>query len=310
MSSKPDAELDPSLRQRKPAQLGDIEEQEIKGPPSESEWYYLNRSQQVGPFSQSELHLLLAKEVISSSTLVRTLDGAGWRPLRELSNEPVETHNPRSNWMFVALFMTPFLVGVLATVPKAVEQKNVLAPEMGKKNSRTTDDDRDPMAEATLPNSSIKDWTNSSPGSSAFIFNAVRPALPSEAIRVTRAALSPEEQSELEFWRSITHSNYTNLYMLYLQQYPSGPFADIAKTKIQSGKQKASVVRPKVPSAKRKRSSSPSRRVELKSTNRKTAKTVPAKTLGRCSTGNIASCRERCRAGDARACQKLNRIGG
>src|SRR5688572_12357937 len=100
------------------AQLGVIEDQEIKRASLENEWYYLNRSRQVGPFSQSELHLLLAKEVMSSSTLVRTHDGSGWRPLRELSNEPARPDSSRSNCKFVALFIIPFVVGIVAPAPK------------------------------------------------------------------------------------------------------------------------------------------------------------------------------------------------
>src|SRR5688572_8917903 len=115
MAGKLNAELGPTLKQ-KPAEVGVLE----------NEWYYLNRSRQVGPFSQSELHMLLAKEVISSSTLVRTDDGFGWRPLRELSNEPARPESSRSNWKFVALFIIPFVVGIVATAPKDVEKKYFL----------------------------------------------------------------------------------------------------------------------------------------------------------------------------------------
>jgi hypothetical protein len=280
MAGKLNAELGPTLKQ-KPAPASDCE----------NEWYYLNRSRQVGPFSQIELHMLLAKEVIFSSTLVRTHDGSGWRPLRELSNEPARPDSPRSNWKFVALFITPFVVGIIATAPKDVEKKYFLTTETIKTKTngnelleKAKDYDREPMIEASVPGNYRKPRTSiSSLDRSMSIFNAVRPALPH------KVSLSPERQSELEFWRSIAHSSDTDLYRAYLRRYPTGPFHDTANSEIRPSKPEASVVSPTRPTAaKRRNSGSTSRKVDAKRSKRKTAKTS-----GRCWTGNIASCKER-----------------
>src|SRR5688500_7323965 len=231
MAGKLNAELGPTLKQ-KPAPASDCE----------NEWYYLNRSRQVGPFSQIELHMLLAKEVIFSSTLVRTHDGSGWRPLRELSNEPARPDSPRSNWKFVALFITPFVVGVVATAPKDIEKNKFLTTETAKIKTnghelleKGNDYDRVPMIEACVQENYIRSVTRgSSSDHPVSMFNAVRPALPH------KASLSPERQSELEFWRSIAHSGDTVLYRVYLRRYPTGPFPDTANSEIRPSKQKAS----------------------------------------------------------------------
>jgi hypothetical protein len=277
MTGKPNAELGSTLKQE-PAHAS----------VSENEWYYLNRCRQVGPFSQSELQVLLAKEVISSSTLVRTQDGCGWRPLRELSNEPAEPNSRRSNWKFAALFIIPFVMGIVAAAPKGVEHlTTTVKTNSPEPFAKAKDHDRLPKVEALLPKDFIKGRiSTSSLDGSVFMFNAVRPALPYKAL------LSPERQSELEFWRSITHSSHTDLYMLYLRRYPFGRFPEVAKTEIRPSKQMASVGRPEYPTAKRK--NSPSRAIASKRLKRKTAKTRPV-IPGRCSTANIVSCREACR---------------
>ncbi|HEY7750438.1 MAG TPA: hypothetical protein VH933_17400 [Aestuariivirgaceae bacterium] len=112
------------------------------------------------------------------------------------------------------------------------------------------------------------DWRNASPISVAYLLdppsvpsevpNGANPkvntdssaCLPSHSIPSTRAALSPEAQIELDFWRSVARKNDLSLYASYLRYYPSGTFASIANAKIS-----AMQVAAKASSATKKRTS-------------------------------------------------------
>jgi hypothetical protein len=268
---------------------------------AEERWYYLQDSRQIGPCSGSELHALLAKGVISPSTLVWTRDIGVWRALQDLSDQPVVRTSPsRLKWIVlgcgIAISGLALVAGGLATglfvgpnagneqaLSKEIPQPNQNAPTFAANKFGETNDLRETA-------------TNPPP----MIYTAPA-SFPSQAFAPTRVALSREARLEVELWRSIAGSNNADLYEAYLHRYPAGTFADIATAKIE-GSQKDT-----------KQDGSADSRTTSKSVTRKaTAKalrtTPPPKTTGRCWAGNIQECRERCRNGELRACHILTKF--
>jgi hypothetical protein len=281
------------------------------------DWYYLNRSRQVGPYSTGELRWLLAKDVIAPATLVWRQGNGGWRALQDVVDEPVaETHRKRQNWLVSVLVVTVFFCGItiVAKVPTGSELKNVVAvvPKSEHRQEVTGSirgDNRIDITEVA-----ISDFTRprSVEDSSSFI-NSGQPSLLPQG-PATRTALSPEGQLELDFWRSIAYSDDADLYRSYVRRYPSGTFADIAAAKIKElarATKQASVNKSKAEAAQKKSSIVSSKTINWKSSTKATAvKTSTPKTSGLCSNGNIERCRDRCRKGEARSCQRLKQLGG
>jgi hypothetical protein len=290
---------------------------------AEQLWYYLNRSRQVGPYSRSELHSLLAKEVILPTTLVWTQGSGGWRTLRELPDEPiVETHKPRQNWIVVALGISVFFSGIsiVANVPTGTGSRNVFANGSTAVNTQGLLDNSRVRKQIQISEIAIADfstqndpgvnWSTSSPSSTGFMFNVVRPSLPSQA----SVAWPSEGQLVQEFWRSMAYSDIIDRYEFYLRNYPSGTFADIAiarNKELRMPIKQASVNKGEGWIPKKRAGTNSSRTPKPKKSARITAvKTSTPKTEGRCWSRNIEQCRERCREGEARACQSLKRLGG
>jgi hypothetical protein len=291
---------------------------------AEQSWYYLHRSRQVGPYSWSELHSLLAKEVILPTTLVWAQGSGGWRALRDRSDEPkVGPPKSRQNWIVVALAVIVLFLGgitIVAKAPMGSELRNAFAIMSKAENmhallDRIADHKQLRITEiaksdVSEPNGLVEDRSNASPGSASFMLNLARPSLPSQGSPATQAALSPMEG----YWRSIAYSDDTDLYESYLHRYSSGTTADIAKAKIKKVRKatKAASMNTGESGTSRKKESIRSSKTVKPSTLAKTTavKNSTLKTGGRCWSGNIGRCRERCRAGEARACHTLKRIGG
>jgi hypothetical protein len=110
-----------------------------------------------------------------------------------------------------------------------------------------------------------------------------------------------------EFWRSIITSSVMGRYDAYLRDYPTGIFAGLATARIKDLQN----VAVSVPiEADNPENISSSKTVKRKtSTKPLTVKTSPSRPPGRCWSGNTDGCKERCRAGDVRACQKTRRLG-
>lgn len=288
---------------------------------AEQWWYYLSGSRQVGPYSRNELHLLLSKEVISPTTLVWTQDSGGWRALRDVSDEPViESHKRPRHWIVAALVVTIFFGGItiVVTVPKGGESRNAVAIMTKEKNTqglleRIHERSQVQITEiATLnfsrSNERVEDRSNSSPISAHFMFNPVG-SLSAQAAPVTIAALSPEGHLVQEFWRSIANSPVVDRYEFYLRRYPSGSFADIAAARIKELRKTSK--QEMAGTARKKANTSSSKTRKPKKSAKTTAVKISSRKMdGRCWSRNIEQCRKRCREGEARACQKLKRLGG
>lgn len=295
-------------------------------PPEGEWWYYLNRSRQVGPYSRSELRSLLAKDVISPTTLVWQQGNGGWRALRDVTDEPtIEPHKGRQNWLVVVLGISVFFgaITVVPNIPTGSETGTDFAIISRAKNNQERleviqDTKQIQISQIAMSDFGLNDlfenWSRSSPISVDLVFNPPRASLPSQASPATRAALSPAGELVQEFWRSISSSHVVDRYELYLRRYPSGAFADIATARIKDLRkvsEQASVNRREGGSAKKKASSSASKTIKPeKSVKTIAVKASPPKIGGQCWNGNIARCRERCRAGEARACREIRKLGG
>ena len=89
-----------------------------------------------------------------------------------------------------------------------------------------------------------KDWDR---GDFVFALSSATPAL-----RPSAAATQPTEvDHETVFWRSVLRANSADAYQVYLDQYPNGAFAPLAKlnmeTKLKTERAKRQVVRPTAP---------------------------------------------------------------
>jgi hypothetical protein len=247
---------------------------------AEERWYYLHESRQVGPFSGSELHALLAKGIISINTSVWSRNTVGWRTLRELSDQPI-VHSPESRLKWAVLALAIAVLGIA-----------VIASEL----ISTLGDGQESSAGSGGPS------TNAS-----LMLDAAGTTTPSQVASSTRAALSGETLRELEFWRSIVDSNDVDLYGVYLSRYPAGAFADIAAAKIKElGVDTNAAPVDQDDSAASPVSSNSSKPVDRKRAVKTVQNTSTRTTKGRCWSGNIQECRERCRSGELRACQILS----
>jgi len=264
----------------------------------EESWYYLNRSRQIGPFSQAELRLLIAKEVISPNTLAWSR-GTSWCPVRDLPDEPViEPQKRRLNWAVVALGICIFFVGigVVVEVPPASELNIAFAMTSGEQNSQGFSD---------------KAGADRIQGEKTV---AIHPDFASTLPLTTQAARAGTpsgRQLVQEFWRSIAHSDVAERYHFYLRRYPSGPFAGTATARLGELREstKHKVIEPGIGIAKKKPSSISSKAPKpRKLAKANVVKKSLAKPLARCGSRHIGQCRQRCRDGDARACQDLRRL--
>ncbi len=273
-------------------------------------WYYLHQSRQIGPYSQGELHSLLAKQIISPATLVWTQGGNSWRALGEILGEHPRAGNSARGWMAVALGILMFVGGstMIATAPTGSESRSTASQANEKEQLADwiSDHKHIQIAEIALSNFGrarglAANWSDASPISAGYLFAPVADA-PERPVPATRTALSEEASLELEIWRPLAKANDPELYGAYLQRYPAGSFADIAAAKIKAlGNTTAdAAARKAVP--ERKRSSAPALKTPAKASTLKAA--------DRCWNGNIGACRQRCREGEVRACQTLKRLRG
>jgi GYF domain 2 len=264
----------------------------------EKSWYYLNRSRQIGPFSQSELRLLFAKEVISPNTLVWS-PGSSWCAVRDLPNEPViEAQKQRQNWAAVAIGICVFFlgIGVVLEVPPTSESHIAFA---------MTSKEQEPQRFLD------KVGADHVPGKEAAVIHPDFASLSYRTSLTARTRTSTDRQLVQEFWRSIAYSDVADRYHFYLRRYPSGPFAETASARIRALREitEGEVIKSKIGIAKKKPSSIASKVLKTKKLAKATAvKTAIAKPAGRCGGRHVGQCRQRCRDGDARACQDLRKL--
>jgi hypothetical protein len=125
--------------------------------------------------------------------------------------------------------------------------------------------------------------------------------------------LNPRQRSHLvqEYWRAISHSKVIGRYEYYLRRAPAGSFAQIAAVRIEELRKDP----PKEAGRAKKRPVSKqiaasSKPVKLADEKTASQKLAPGLADARCWARNMEACRQKCRAGDHRACQKVRRLGG
>lgn len=260
---------------------------------AERSWYYLNQSQQVGPFSRDELRLLLAKELITANTLVWS-PGNNWCTLCNLPDETkVEPQKQRQKWRATALAACVFFIGisvVVETPPARGFKIDALLP-------------RGQLPQVRLDKVAYEQ--NAPPLGLA----ASRPHPPmlAQAFHGTGAGVSGKRQLVQEFWRSFANSDVVARYQFYLRHYPSGPFAEMATARINElwkrPKQDITIVNDNVV---KKKGSSPTSKSKKLGRAIAMKNTQPAK---RCWKRKAEPCRDRCRIGKARVCRDSRRLG-
>jgi hypothetical protein len=206
----------------------------------------------------------------------------------------------------VAFRMILFVGGmaVLASIPRAGDSKNNFAlrlldriqgqnPIHLTEVAETNSADARPHPLTLNAGLTIQPLTEPSPASSK--------ALPLKGLLVQ------------EFWRSIISSSVLERYNSYLTKYPSGTFADLATARLKDLRNVTSEfsVDIRVDGTPRNPENlTPSKAVKRKTSAKALAvKPSPSTARGRCWSGNIDGCKERCRAGEIRACQKIRRLG-
>jgi hypothetical protein len=181
-------------------------------------WYYLNKSRQVGPFSLDELHFLLSKEVITSTTLVWSQGNDGWQALGRIPQQPKERKPSRQgNWKIVALGIAIFAaaISVVTKMPMVIEplDRVVLLLHASRLSSEALDQDHIPTtgilrSEATKELTT--DCTNVSPINGCFVSHPVHLILPSRTSETTRPPIVV--RLAIEYWRSTGPANWAAFY--------------------------------------------------------------------------------------------------
>jgi hypothetical protein len=131
------------------------------------------------------------------------------------------------------------------------------------------------------------------------------------------------EASDLEFWQSVKDSSDPFLLKAYLDKFPGGIFTDLAKARVKllqapstinenqslktTPKKSASDAKTKTKTTAPEKA--PSRKLSTASQDGKTPAPSSLSTKS-CREGNKQLCRLNCSAGVARACRKLQQLGG
>jgi hypothetical protein len=246
---------------------------------TETAWYYLQDSRQIGPYTQAELEELLERGVISAETLVWTKHRS-WEPMGGSTQvpEPPAREHGRSRTLLLAAAL---FCGGLSF------QTNSPGPNSAGHEA------------AMFVSQEISYDKMQAPEGASL-------AVPNEQVRTP--ALSAGNQLVQEYWRAIAHSKVIGRYEYYLRRSPSGSFAEAAVARIKELSSEAPPQQPKVKPKKTKVASAVVR--PAKAQLNPTVPVVTKKNERRCWTRNIEECRERCRNGEKTACQKLVRLGG
>jgi hypothetical protein len=254
----------------------------------EEHWYYLHRAHQVGPYSLPELYMLLAKEIIAPTTLVWTPGRGGWREFQHVTGEPQATPPKRRRaWAAGVLGIAMFLAGLTALERAPTENEaGYLLVTASVSQSRPEPLDR---LRVYKPKP---------------IYVAVVDEPATVLFATAGRVLLPDERVELELWQATALADEPDSYAYYLSQYPSGAFASLATAKIKQFRKPVAKKIEKKPAKKESVGIPPP--VAPKTTALKAA----VKPAARCTERNRQRCRERCSAGDALACQKIQRLGG
>ncbi len=131
------------------------------------------------------------------------------------------------------------------------------------------------------------------------------------------------EASDLEYWQSVKDSSDPLLLKTYLDKFPSGIFTDLAKARVKllqapsttndnqspktTPKKSASGANTKNKTTAPEKASSP--KLSTASQEGKTPP-PPSHSTKSCREGNKELCRVNCSAGVAKACRKLQQLGG
>jgi len=278
---------------------------------AERSWYYLQHSRQLGPCTWNELQDLLAMNVISPATLVWRRGGA-WRSMEEVASRSVSKPAKRRqrSWILVVgaiIFCAAMsFEAELATRGNSGQQISDFFPLTTSADSaQALDHIVDPVITSSVNAIATAETKAQAPSSS--MFEKSRPSV------MNPSRLNPRQKSHLvqEYWRAISHSKVIGRYEYYLRRAPAGSFAQIAAARIEELRKeppkRAARVR-KRPAAKQ--IAAPAKAVKVADAKAVTEKLVSNPGEARCWTRNIEACRQKCRAGDHRSCQKLRRLGG
>jgi hypothetical protein len=206
----------------------------------------------------------------------------------------------------IAFRITLFVGGmaILASIHTGGESKNDFAVRL---LDRIQEHKAIQITEVAISNS-IEDWVNSSSPRRKF-----NPILTSTESSPTSKVRPLNGQLVQEFWRSMVSSNVIGRYDSYLRDYPSGTFAGIATARIkdlQNTAKEASGSLGEDATTRNPENVSPAETIKRKTSAKALAvKPSSSKPRSRCWSGNIEGCKERCRGGEIRACQKVKRLG-
>jgi hypothetical protein len=218
--------------------------------------------------------------------------------MRDGSSEPLAADRA------VVAFRIILIVGgmaILASIPGAGDSKNGFALRLldrfqGHKSIHLTE---------VAATNSVDDRAN--PLTLKSKLTSIQPL--TEASPTSSKALPLKGQLVQEFWRSIISSSVLERYNSYLRDYPTGTFAAVARARLQDLPGHSVDIRVDG-TARTPENLSPSKTVKRKASAKAlTVKPSPSKAPGRCWSGNLDGCKERCRAGDTRACRKTRRLG-
>jgi hypothetical protein len=253
-----------------------------------------------------EPHSLLGRHVLSSrkSSDVRH----GPHGTRNLPSEPLNSSEPLARHRAVITFRIILFVGgmgILASLHAGGDSKNDFAVRL---LDRIQDHQAVQITEVAKSNSA-EDWVN--PSSPRYKLNLIGTS--TEPSPISPKVLAFQGQLVQEFWRSMVSSDVIGRYDSYLRDYPSGTFADLATARIKDLRNVTTEVSVTVVEDRttgNPENIRPSKTVKRKASAKAlTVKPSPSKGRGRCWSGNIDGCKERCRAGEIRACQKIRRLG-
>jgi hypothetical protein len=232
--------------------------------------------------------MLLAKEVISPTTLVWRPGRGTWREFQEVAGQaPKPEPKQRKRWMAGIFGVTVFLaaLAVIRQATVGTEQAYVL-------------DEATPKAR-TVALERIRQYRPDQG-----FFEAVRASPPVPFAAAARPLL-PEERLDLEFWQSAQLSDGPEDYETYLQRYPSGAFAEIAEARIEALRKPVAKRTRKRPPKNPEIASAPA----TKDARTAALKAAPAKPSSRGNYLTRKDWLERCGAGDVLSCQRLQRLG-
>jgi hypothetical protein len=294
-------------RRRKPDTSISVLEQKMQ---AEHSWFYLQNSRQIGPCTWTELQDLLSINVISPATLVWRSKGGGWRTIEEVARgpRPAPPVPRQSSWMLVigaVIFCAAMFVGADVSTRIGSEQTNIDFFPL----STSQSSDEPPILLMTIGPVPSQPKTETSTILVEPSFSQAPSATPwtsrPRAIATSPSRPTPNSHLVQEYWRAISHSKVIGRYEYYLRRAPTGSFARGAATRIEELKRQ-----PRSNTTNRVKKPPPKKQTTSSSMPANLVETTPDASAERCWSRNREACRQKCRAGDHRSCERLRRLGG